>query len=194
MRDTFQVGHDGNDMLNWASRADATPAARHVRLVSNCIGIQDQHASRNPAILHLPFRVVVGVRCRSTNVAQGCLRHTGNVQLSGQSHTVKQFAQTHRHARGVWTWVFASFAPKLGVHRLFRPCHTREAPWSGHSHSIVSDTHKDLNPRDFLPGYAKLTVRTSDENFRLGAIDGDRCRKGRTATAAVRRVSAVAHS
>jgi hypothetical protein len=94
-------------MLNWASRADATPAARHVRLVSNCIGIQDQHASRNPAILHLPFRVVVGVRCRSTNVARGCLRHTGNVQLSGQSHTVKQFAQTHRHARGVWTWVSA---------------------------------------------------------------------------------------
>lgn len=58
-------------MLNWASRADATPAARHVRLVSNCIGIQDQHASRNPAILHLPFRVAVGVRCRSEIVAQG---------------------------------------------------------------------------------------------------------------------------
>jgi len=159
MRDTFQVGHDGNDMLNWASRADATPAARHVRLVSNCIGIQDQHASRNPAILHLPFRVVVGVRCRSTNVAQGCLRHTGNVQLSGQSHTVKQFAQTHRHARGVWTWVSASFAPKLGVHRLFRPCHTREAPWSGHSHSIVAGGLPEMSytTRD-IPG-TSLTMR-----------------------------------
>jgi len=73
--------------------------------------------------------------------------------------------------------VSAGFAHKLRVHCGERPCEDRVAPWSGHSHSIVSGTHKHLEPRDFLSGYAKLTVRTTAKNFRLGAIDGDRCRK-----------------
>jgi antitoxin (DNA-binding transcriptional repressor) of toxin-antitoxin stability system len=45
-----------------------------------------------------------------------------------------------------------------------------------YSHSIVSGAYKHLKLRDFLPGYAGLTVNSTAEKFRLGAIDGDRYR------------------
>jgi hypothetical protein len=73
--------------------------------------------------------------------------------------------------------VFASFAHKPWVPHLCRPCQTREAPWSGHSHSIVSATCNYLKYLGFLAGHPGLTVRNTVEKSRLRAIDGNRCRK-----------------
>jgi hypothetical protein len=46
------------------------------------------------------------------------------------------------------------------------------APWFGHSHSIVFGTYKHLKISDFLSGCAKLTVKSTGKNFRLG-LGGD---------------------
>src|SRR5208283_4186787 len=45
-----------------------------------------------------------------------------------------------------------------------------------HSHSIVSGTYNHLKIRDFLSGSAKSTLISTAKQFRLGTIDGDRCR------------------
>jgi hypothetical protein len=67
-------------------------------------------------------------------------------------------------------------------------------PSPRHSHSIVSGAYTHMNLLVFFGTYNKLTVTSTAKTFRLERIDGDRYRKGRTATAAVRRVSAVANS
>src|SRR5208282_5024732 len=90
--------------------------------------------------------------------------HSGNLRRTGMEHPTPR--------------VIASFAPILGPHCLTRPLENREAPWSGHSHSIVSGTYKRLKVRDLLIGYAGLTVKSTAGKFRLRPIDGDRCRKG----------------
>jgi hypothetical protein len=57
----------------------------------------------------------------------------------------------------------------------------------GHSHSIVSSTRKHLNTANFVSGRANFTVRSTVKKCCLGAKEGDRCRKGRGASAAMRR-------
>jgi hypothetical protein len=42
-------------------------------------------------------------------------------------------------------------------------------------HSIVAGMYKRLNMRDIFAGHGKFTVTSTAKNFRLGAIDGDRC-------------------
>ena len=56
-----------------------------------------------------------------------------------------------------------------------------------HSHSIVSATCKRLKIRDFFTGLAEFTVKSTARNFRLRAIEGDRCRMALGALAAMRR-------
>jgi len=57
-------------------------------------------------------------------------------------------------------------------------------PWQNltgpprHSHSIVAGAFKYLTLLFFLTADNRLTVRYTAKNFRLSAIDGDRCRKG----------------
>jgi hypothetical protein len=79
----------------------------------------------------------------------------------GQSNAKKQEA------------VFVSFAPNIGVHPLCRSCQTREAPWSGHSHSIVSGKYKHQKDNDFVAGHSNFTVICTVKKFRLGAIDAE---------------------
>ena len=47
-------------------------------------------------------------------------------------------------------------------------------------------TYKYLKPRDYLSGHSNFTVTCTVRSFRLGAIDGDRSRKGRRAVAVIR--------
>ena len=55
------------------------------------------------------------------------------------------------------------------------PAHNKRQ--ASHSHSIVSGTYKQLQLQDFLSRYAWLTVKSTARTFRLGTVDGDRCRK-----------------
>ena len=48
--------------------------------------------------------------------------------------------------------------------------------WESHSHSIVSGTRNQLKAEDFLSCHVNFTVRSTDKQFRLEAIDGDRRR------------------
>jgi len=57
----------------------------------------------------------------------------------------------------------------------------------GHSHSTVSGTCKRLNKNDFVSGRAKFTVKNAVSKSCLGAMDGDRCRKGRDDLPTLRR-------
>jgi hypothetical protein len=75
--------------------------------------------------------------------------------------------------------VFASFAPSFRPYGLTpnRGKLCRQLP---HSHSIVAGTYKDLTLLVFFQAYNELTVRPTVKQIRLSAIDGDRCRKGKT--------------
>jgi hypothetical protein len=54
-----------------------------------------------------------------------------------------------------------------------------------HSHSIVAGTYKRLKLMPFSSGHAEPTVTSTAKNFRLRAIDSDRCRKGQGSLAAM---------
>jgi hypothetical protein len=56
-----------------------------------------------------------------------------------------------------------------------------------YSHSIVSSTRKHLKTSNFVPTRANFTGKSTVKKCCLGAIEGDRCRKGRSASAAMRR-------
>ena len=56
-----------------------------------------------------------------------------------------------------------------------------------HSHSIVPGTNKHLKLLIFAEAYNELTVKSTAKSFSLGAIEGDKWRKGRGAFALMRR-------
>ena len=79
---------------------------------------------------------------------------------------------------------FCQFCPQSPAYVYARPvANSAGAPF--HSHSIVSGTYKRLKLKHFSSGHAGLTVTSTAKNFRLSAIDSDRCRKGQGSLAAM---------
>ena len=62
---------------------------------------------------------------------------------------------------------------KLRVHRHGQPCHTGEAPWSGHSHSIISRQPNSLIYRVLRGASMLMSVDVYENNSCLVAIDGE---------------------
>ncbi len=75
----------------------------------------------------------------------------------------------------------------VSVGELAAPCSPAGKRLSSYSHSIAAGTCKHLNGRDSVPRLSIFTVISTVRIFRLGAIDGDSCRKGRGVLATMRR-------